>query len=374
MPYSPGSVLHVLAPARVGGLEQVVLTLAAGQARSGARVGLLVVLAPWQDRHPFLAAARSLQGVEILPLFTPARDYWGEVRLVADAVTRVKPEILHTHGYRPDVLAGLAARRQRVAQVSTAHGFTGGDWRNRFYEWLDVRAWRRCARVLAVSRPLERELIRRGVPPGQVRLLPNAWPSGAPRLDRGEARRRLGIGEGEVVLGWVGRLSPEKGPDLMIEALAALPGDRPRLVMIGAGAEGERLRSLAASRGVAERIQWAGEVEGAGALFPAFDCFVLSSRTEGTPIVLFEAMAAGTPIVAAAVGGVPDVITTTEGWLAPPGDAASLAGAIREALADPAARAARTGAAAERLRTTYSVENWVANHAAIYREAVAAPG
>src|SRR5690606_17786654 len=104
----------------------------------------------------------------------------------------------------------------------------------------------------------------------------------------------------------------------------------------------------------------------AGQLFPAFDAFVLSSRTEGTPIALFEAMAARVPIVATRVGGVPDVVTAAEAILVPSEDPRELAKAIRAVVADTGSARSRAAAAEDRLRTAYDVEPWVDRYVSIY--------
>jgi glycosyltransferase involved in cell wall biosynthesis len=104
----------------------------------------------------------------------------------------------------------------------------------------------------------------------------------------------------------------------------------------------------------------------AAALFPAFDMFVLSSRTEGTPMALFEAMAAGVPVVATAVGGVPQVVSPAEALLVPPDDPANLAAGIREVLSNPDAAHARACAARRRLEREFAVQPWLARYDMLY--------
>lgn len=113
---------------------------------------------------------------------------------------------------------------------------------------------------------------------------------------------------------------------------------------------------------------------GAERLFRAFDALVLSSRTEGTPIVLFEAMAAGVPIVATRVGGVPDMLSPREAELVPSGDPAALAAAIRGIHRDPGAAAAKARVARERLCREFQAEPWIERYEAVYRAALARAG
>jgi glycosyltransferase involved in cell wall biosynthesis len=254
-----------------------------------------------------------------------------------------------------------------IPRVSTVHGFTGGGARVRLYEWLQVQALRRFEAVVAVSRPLEAQLARRGVGREQLHLLRNAWYRGAPGLERSQARAALNLPEKAFVLGWVGRLSAEKGGDLLIEALARSPGVPLLACVIGDGPDRAALERRAEELGMAERVRWSGIRSEAGRLFAAFDAFVLSSRTEGTPIVLLEAMQAGVPIVATSVGGVPDVVGPGEAWLVPPDDPGAIAEAIRKVHADATGASRRAEAARRRLEADFAPGPWLDAYERLYR-------
>jgi glycosyltransferase involved in cell wall biosynthesis len=150
----------------------------------------------------------------------------------------------------------------------------------------------------------------------------------------------------------------------MLDALAHTRDRRLELSVIGTGRMEGELRAAAAARGLEGRLHWHGAVEEAWRYFPAFDVFALSSRTEGTPMVVLEAMAARVPVVATGVGGVPDLIGPAEGYVVAPEDPAALAAALERALsAEGAARATR---AERRLATEFGVEPWLERHEAIY--------
>jgi hypothetical protein len=120
------SVVHLLAPARFGGLESVVETLSAGQADAGDSVCVAPVLAPDEVAdHPFVEALRG-RGVEVAVLEIGVRGYMRERREVAALLRARGAHVLHTHGYRPDVVDAPVARRMGVAAVTTVHGYTGG--------------------------------------------------------------------------------------------------------------------------------------------------------------------------------------------------------------------------------------------------------
>jgi len=356
--------VHAVAPGRVGGLESVVQSLAIGQHSNGCRVSVCSVVSPGEEDLP-LHQALVAGGVPVTPVVIPGRQYLRELRQIAEVLRRAAPDIVHTHGYRSDLIAGRAARSQGVKTVSTVHGFTGGDWKNRLYERLQSRSFRRFDAVVAVSRPLVARLAGHGVPRERIHLIPNGWGGSAPAFDRTEARRVLGIPPDEFVVGWVGRLSREKGADVLLDALPMISGSA-SLSILGEGRESDRLRTQAESLRISNRIRWHGTIPGANRLYRAFDVFALSSRTEGTPIALFEAMAAGVPIVATAVGGVPDVVGDQEARLVPAESPGELAQAIVGLRENPGRRKALTDAATARLADAYALPAWVARYAGLY--------
>jgi glycosyltransferase involved in cell wall biosynthesis len=140
------------------------------------------------------------------------------------------------------------------------------------------------------------------------------------------------------------------------------------LHFVGEGRLRSELEAQSEELGLADRVHWHGAIENAASLFSAFDLLLLSSRTEGTPMVLFEAMAAGVPIIATRVGGVPDVVTDSEALLTPAEDPMAIARALDESFAAPGEAQARAGRARARLRTRYASEPWVEAHLNLYRE------
>ncbi len=366
-PDRPLTILHITSPAPVGGLERVVQLLAAGHVADGHQVHVVAVLGPGDDARPFLEPLLDA-GVTVHPLALAGRAYLDERRRVRALAAALAPDVVHTHGYRPDVLDAPVARAAGVPTLTTVHGFTGGDARNRVYEWLQRRAFQRFDAVVAVSEPLVALLAARGVRPERIHAIRNAWAPIAPAtvVAPAPSREALGVPAGAFHVGWVGRLSKEKGADVLVRALARL-GDLPVLVsFVGDGAERARLEALAAAAGVAGRIRWRGLMPGAERLFPTFDAFVLSSRTEGTPMVLFEAMHAGTPIVASRVGGVPDVLGDA-GLLVAPDDPAGLAAAIAAVRRDPAAATRRAAAGRVRLAERFGQGPWLRRYETLYR-------
>jgi glycosyltransferase involved in cell wall biosynthesis len=206
----------------------------------------------------------------------------------------------------------------------------------------------RATRVVALSDLNWRQLIEHlRVSPSRLRVIPNGVPPDAFRPasaeDRARARRTLGIDDLPTVL-YVGSLSPEKGPDLAVEAMALLHHERAQLVMVGDGPARSTISAQADE--LPRAVHVLGSLDDLHAVYAAADVFVLSSRTEAMPGALIEAGLAGLPAVAFSVGAVREVIQDGRtGKLVPPGDVRQLAQAIDGLLLDPEG-AARLGTAA----------------------------
>jgi len=366
----PLAITHLCAPAHVGGLETVVQGLAEGQRRRGHRVRVLAVVEPEADPSAFLDPLRT-SGVEVECLTLGARAYLSEVRRVRELLRTWDADILHTHGYRSDLLHGWSARQMGIATVTTLHGFSMRGGRSSLFEHVQRRVVGRFDAVVAVSAPIADTLVNLGIPRDRVHVVPNAWKPPRDPLARPDARRELGVGDDEALIGWVGRLFPIKGCDVFLRALAATASEGWVAHIVGDGPEREPLETLAEQLGLGDRVRFAGAIPDAARLFSALDLYVLSSRSEGTPMVLLEAMGAGVPIVATAVGGVPDVIAPPhQGWLVPPEDPGALAEAIDSALTDDARRATVSAAGRARVRTEFAREAWVERHDEVYNSAL----
>jgi glycosyltransferase involved in cell wall biosynthesis len=255
--------------------------------------------------------------------------------------------------------------------VATLHGYAGGDARNRFYEWLDGKLLARFDAVLCVSEAQRERMRRSGCAAERLALVPNGHAPG-PLLPRAEARARLGLPAAGAAIGWIGRLSVEKGADLFLEALARLAPGAGLGIVIGDGAERAGLEARARALGLGEdRLRFAGFRGDAPSLLAAFDAVVISSRTEGLPVVLLEAASAGTPLAAFAVGGIPDVLGAASGWLAPTGDVEALARALGDLLGNPGEAQARAREAQRILASRFGAERWLEQVDAVHARALA---
>jgi glycosyltransferase involved in cell wall biosynthesis len=188
---------------------------------------------------------------------------------------------------------------------------------------------------------------------------------------RNEARRTIGISDDNVVVGFVGRLVGQKAPDVLLRAFAQIAGDAPqaRLAVVGSGPLEDSLRQLASDLNIAEKIAWLGERD-ARQVFTAFDLFAISSRKEGLPYVVLEAMSAGLPIVATESSGVEILVEHgSNGMVVPAGDVNGFAAAMIDIIRDPQRRA-RFGVASQQKCKLFTVERMVGQTLAAYESAI----
>jgi len=180
-------IIELVSNPGVGGLESVVESLGRGLVSLGHDLKVLLFCDPVAPRPP-LAAGLESAGVNVEIVFRPSRSYLRERRMAAELCESYKPDVVHTHGYRADLLAEPVIRSMGIPTVGTVHGFAGGDFKNRIYEWLQLRAFRRFSAVIAVSRPLAEHMRSAGIPAEKLHLVLNGWRPASPPLSRLEAR------------------------------------------------------------------------------------------------------------------------------------------------------------------------------------------
>ena len=246
--------------------------------------------------------------------------------------------MLHTSEFRSNVL-GLLCRRQRAIRlVSTVHGWINNDLRGKAYALADRILLRRFDRVVLVSHALRHRLPKWWVPDQRVRVLHNALMVESYGQEVLSVVRRAPDPQTDIRLLNVGRLSPEKGQDLLLRVVARLGSEYPglKLAFAGVGPLEHKLRRLAERLAIANRVTFLGYVSDMPALYANTDLVVQSSFTEGLPNVMLEAAYLGVPVVATAVGGTAEVIEHgISGWLVRPRSVTAMEDGIRRFLKRP---------------------------------------
>ena len=272
-----------------------------------------------------------------------------------------RPDVLHTHSAKAGVIGRLAAAVVGVPAVHTIHGWSfGSPLQNAsasavIHQRTIVgveRVLARRSKALVVVTPLdaERGLAMKVGTAGKYHVIRSGIELDQPQ--KGQAwrqclRAELSCGPGEFVVGSVGRLARQKDLATLIAGFAQADIDNSRLVLIGDGPQRQDLERRAAELGLSPRVQVLGQRPDAARLLGGFDVFALTSRWEGLPRTLIEAMAAGVPVIATPVGGVPEIVRAGEtGTLVPIGDVAAVAEALRSRFDAPARHRAMADRAA----------------------------
>jgi glycosyltransferase involved in cell wall biosynthesis len=351
-----------------GGIERVLLTLLRHKAVDVKFTPILYTRAG-NERNYFLESLDA-SGITYDPIHVDASwfKYFNPVRNVGETVARLKTgrfDLVHSHGYRADLIGFVAARYLGLPIISTCHGFISTDSHLRAYNRLDVILLRHFDRVIAVSEQIKTDLIARRMDAMKIHVITNAVreESGldAARI-RAKTRMRLGIAEEEFVLGFVGRLSGEKGLHHLLEAARrwSLSDCRWRLVLVGEGPQRGALEQAVGNFALRDRVIFTGFQTDTSEWYPVMDAFVLPSLTEGTPMVLLEAMANGIPVIATSVGGVSAMIANgSNGILVPPADVPKLLEAMQIIASDGDLRERLRINATKFIRRSHCIDRWI---------------
>lgn len=368
-------VLFIVRPA-AGGMRRHLLLLLRFLARDRFRP--LVAIAP----DTWLQAQLSEIGVET-HVVTELGSLWPRTAaksaaLLSGLAVERGVVLVHSHGFRACPVGGRVARSLGLPHVCTVHTLLGeGRGLGRLRRLAGQAMLGSADVVIAVAGVISREIgaSQRVRASRRVRLIYNGVDAeGLVREAKSgkgrEVLRRLGIEAADLLVGFAGRLAPEKGADIFLEAAGIVARRRPdaQFVVVGDGPEREHLRRRAAELGLADRCRFLGFRDDAPALIGALSVLAMPSRTEGFPFVLLEALAQGTPVVASDVGGVHEVLSKGGGLLVRPGDAESLAAGIERLLADGELRLRLAGEGAAIVETEFSAQLMAERTEALYEE------
>jgi glycosyltransferase involved in cell wall biosynthesis len=362
----PLHVCHAVLRLDVGGLERVVLHLVREARRDGNRVSVLCL-----ERPGTLAGMAEALGARVVSVDKPPGFRPGIVPRIANVLRDLRPDVVHTHQVGALLYAGPAARRARVpVVVHTEHGkHYAGRLRTRLLGRLAARSARR---LFAVSADILRELRDcRIAPPGKLVHVPNGVDVDRFELtdDPADLRREFGLPADVPVIGTVGRLTGLKRQDVLLHGFARLQHPTARLLIVGDGPAREELVSLAANLGITDRVVFAGYRDRPERALAAMDVFALTSDSEGMPLAILEAWAAGKPVVASRVGGVPELVADGRtGLLFPAGDDAALAGCLDRLLRDRSLTEALGEAGRARVRNRYDTRTMAGTYLGHYRD------
>jgi glycosyltransferase involved in cell wall biosynthesis len=348
---SPTGVLAVMDGYRVTGPARQLFAAAAPRPWSG----ITTTLALFQrsaNSTPLVEAARRSEA----PVHVVRDRFPGDPRTaiaLGALVRRPEVHILQTHGYKANVLGRLVITALRRPWIAFLHGETWENRKVRAYFALERLAVRRADCIVVVSHDMARAVVSQGIPSAKVQMVHNAC------LVRLEGNAPAWSAEAPPIVGVIGRLSPEKGMDLALRVHRIVAQRLPnaRLLIVGEGSQRVELGRYAKRLGIGPSVCWLEYQEELAEVYRRLAVLLIPSRSEGLPNVALEAMGHGVPVVATAVGGLPEVVTDGEsGFLAPPEDVEVLAQKVLCILEDPPLRRRLGHRALQEMATRFSLE------------------
>ena len=323
--------------------------------------------------QPFLEAARGL-GFEADELVNNTPNYRAAIAEVSEKLIRVNADLLLCHGYKADILGGLAARRVNVPVVAVSRGWTGVSLKVRLNEALDRLGLIPMDRVVCVSEGQAVKVRRAGIPARKIQVIRNAIFTN--RFDDPDSSRRRMLIDmfptpPRKIVGAAGRLSPEKGFDVLVEAAVMVVKQEPEVgfIVFGDGPLRETLSNRIEAEGLGNRFLLVAFCNDLDRYLPHLDLLVIPSYTEGLPNVALEASAASVAVVATDVGGIPEVVEDgVTGYLVPAGDPASMATRIVEVLGNEDLRQAMGEKGRNRVETLFTFEAQAKTYLRLFRE------
>lgn len=306
-------VLHLIHTMAYGGVETAVLNWIRSLDRTRFEVHLMCFANPGNTEAPFVEAAARL-GIPVDKItWHRGKPLLRAARTLARTLRDRRIDILHAHNWYADFVALLAARMAPVKTITTLYVWFNYDWKRNLIQRLDQIAVRFFDRISAHCESTRIETIRRGIPPERVQTLICGFETHRVELSVDErARRRAAAGAAhdDIVLVNVARFYPEKAHVFLLESFSMLLKQLPqaRLWIAGVGPLEAEVRATAERLGVAARVTFLGFVTALPELLALADLQVHPARIEGVPLAICEGMAAGLPIVASAVGGLPEVL------------------------------------------------------------------
>jgi glycosyltransferase involved in cell wall biosynthesis len=292
---------------------------------------------------------------------------------IRDLVARTQADVVHAHGYKADVYVYFALRRSGTPLVSTCHNWIKDGPLVSFYGMVDRLVLRNYAGIVAVSNEVKQRLLNAGVKAQKIHLIRNGidlrpFAKAIPSL------REDTNADQTLIVGWIGRLSPEKGVDIFLHAAARVLTECPatKFVVVGEGPEQDTIEALIDELKIRESVSLVGRRDDMPSVYASLDVMVSSSRQEGLPMAILEGMASRLPLVATAVGDVPNVVLDGRtGLIVPPENVDLLASAITDLLRN-ATRREQLGASARKLiEEEFSADRMTAEYLRVYEEAVA---
>jgi glycosyltransferase involved in cell wall biosynthesis len=357
------TVLSLISSEGYYGAENMLVTLAQKLCQLGCRSVVAVFFDP-RSPHPEVAERARERGLTVEMVKCRGKLDRSTVRQLRSLLLKHNIDLVNPHGYKADLYAYAAAWPSRTALVATVHNWPSRRFSMRAYAVLDRLALRRFDKVIGVSEVPINILRRSRLAPNKMATVANGVD--VERFDLAAPSLRKEIGSpGTILVGFVGRLVPEKGGEILLRAAQQVLASQPkiRFVFVGEGPSRKRWEALARQLDIGTQVAFVGARDYMPGVYSSLDIVVLPSFIESMPMCLLEAMAAGKAVISTRVGAVPQLLASEQtGLLVEPGDVDGLSAAILRLLENPelAARLGKNGR--QHVARSFSVEAMAKNY------------
>jgi len=364
------NILHLRSSAGMFGAEKVILNLAKTSNITGVK-NYIACISNSNNPQTELVKQAMQEGFEAINICADSN--YGLFNKLVLVLKENKIKVIHTHGYKEDIIGLFAAKKIGIKIVSTVHGWTAHTFKVRIYEWLDKIILRFFDKIVVVSELLEIELKRAGILRSKIALIHNGIDLNeySQVTGREEVMKEFNIDKSYRILGTIGRLSEEKGQRYFLEAFAkvAQSHNHIKCIVVGEGPERESLVNLSSRLGIREKVIFTGQRKDVRKFYSAFDIFVLPSLREGLPLVLLEALAFNKPVIASNVGSISAVINSEQtGILLKSKDVGSLASTIVDLLKSRKRTEALSCNGRKLVKENFSVTTMAENYRKVYEK------
>jgi len=363
-------ILHVIASNSIGGAENVLLTLSREIDREKFDLLLGIFVGKSEDGRTFWRAGMKanckMEAIRIRSSYDSS-----QIRDLYKLIRRYRPQIIHTHGYKTNIIGFLMAKIFRIPIVTTFHGWLHTrKIKTKIFDRLNLLMLRHFDLIITVSDQIRLELECMNIPSHKMVVLKNVPTIESIRNpSKRSFRDELGVSHNSKLVGFIGRLEPVKGCLQFIKAASEiLHRDQDfTFIIVGDGSERPTLERHVLELGIERYILFLGFCSDPANVFRSLDLYVLPSLDEGLPLALLEAMLLGVPVIATAVGGVQEVIQDgVNGILVPANNTPAMVRAIEYSLNDKVATSQRVFKAKKTIEQKYDVSTWVKKIEEIY--------
>ena len=363
-------ILHIISSGGMYGAEAVILNMSRTLNES-SHSSVLGVFSNSANPNLQLHEAAAKEGIESHLISCDGQIDRTVTTSIRELVARTGADIVHAHGYKADIYVYFALRTSATPFVSTCHNWIDSDLFVSLYGRFDRLILRNYAAVVAVSKDVKQRLLKSGVRKDAIHMIRNGidlrpYDNAPPSLRDGSSPND------PPIVGFIGRLSSEKGPDIFLRAAAQVLAEVPatKFVVVGDGPDRDKLESLIDELRIRESVSMLGRRNDMPSVYASLDIMVSSSRTEGLPMAILEGMASSLPLVATPVGEVPTLVRDGHtGVLIPSENVDSLASEVVKLLRNPAQQK-RLGVAGRKLiQDEFSAARMTDNYLRVYQEA-----